>query len=230
MNMKGSLCIVGVLLIGFCVVLPASADEQKSNAVSLAGLTMNFDKDQAGKVPLRVSLAETFGQGKKACWKVVAISDAPSQPHAFGITSNKNHGRTYNLALVAGSKRKDLDMSVKVKAVGGEEDQGGGPVWRAIDENNYYIARWNPLEDNFRVYFVKNGQRRQLKSAKVSLDPKTWHTIRVVMQGARIECYLDAKKLLVVTDKTFKKAGKVGLWVKADGQTLFDDFTVDLRK
>jgi hypothetical protein len=35
-----------------------------------------------------------------------------------------------------------------MKAVAGKEDQGGGLVWRAMDSNNYYVARYNPLEDN----------------------------------------------------------------------------------
>jgi hypothetical protein len=30
-----------------------------------------------------------------------------------------------------------------------------------------------------------------------------------------------------VTDDTFKDAGKVGLWSKADAQSHFDDFKVD---
>ena len=37
-------------------------------------------------------------------------------------------------------------------------DQGGGPVWRYQDANNYYIARMNPLEDNYRVYKVVEWQ------------------------------------------------------------------------
>ena len=33
------------------------------------------------------------------------------------------------------------------------------------------------------------------------------------------------KKLYEVEDETFKEAGKVGLWTKADSTTLFDDFS-----
>jgi len=33
---------------------------------------------------------------------------------------------------------------------------------------------------------------------------------------------LDGKKYLETKDDTFKEAGKVGLWTKADAQTLFD--------
>jgi hypothetical protein len=42
-----------------------------------------------------------------------------------------------------------------------------------------------------------------------------------------IECYLDGKKLLSVDNETtIDKAGKVGLWTKADAQTYFDKFEV----
>jgi hypothetical protein len=35
---------------------------------------------------------------------------------------------------------------------------------------------------------------------------------------------LDGNKALEWQDGTFKEAGKVGLWTKADSVTLFDDF------
>ncbi len=231
MNLNGLLCSMWFLLVVFCVdAASATADDRNSDAGAKAGVEMRFDGAKPKEMPPGVTIAETSGKGKPARWEVVLAPDAPSRPNAFGITANENRGRTYNLALVAGSSLEDVDISVKVKAVLGQEDQGGGPVWRARDENNYYIARWNPLENNFRVYYVKNGRRKQLKSAGTKLGRKTWHTIRVVMRGARIECHLDGKKLLTVTDETFGDAGKVGLWVKADGQTLFDDLTAGLPK
>ena len=114
-----------------------------------------------------------------------------------------------------------------VRAVSGEEDQGGGPVWRAADASNYYITRWNPLEKNFRVYFVKAGRRKQLASAQATADISSWHTIRVVAVGAHIDCYFDGEKLLSVDDETFAEAGMVGLWTKADAVALFDDLHVE---
>jgi hypothetical protein len=42
-----------------------------------------------------------------------------------------------------------------VRADGGEVDQGGGPMWRVQDADNDYVCRFNPLESNFRVYFVQ---------------------------------------------------------------------------
>ena len=37
--------------------------------------------------------------------------------------------------------------------------------------------------------------------------------------------FFNGKALFEVEDETFKDAGAVGLWTKADSVTLFDDFT-----
>ena len=34
-------------------------------------------------------------------------------------------------------------------------------MWRHKDKNNNYIARLNPLEKSFRVYYEEIGNRRQ---------------------------------------------------------------------
>jgi hypothetical protein len=114
-----------------------------------------------------------------------------------------------------------------VKAMTGDEDQGGGPIWRAKDADNYYIARWNPLEDNFRIYFVKGGRRIQLASADIKADPKKWHEIEIKHVGNHIIAKFDKKKILKLDDDTFGEAGKVGLWTKADAATAFDNFKAE---
>jgi hypothetical protein len=138
----------------------------------------------------------------------------------------RNDDATFNVTLVEGTSYRDLDLSVRMRAVEGELDQGGGLVWRARDKNNYYIARYNPLEDNFRVYKVERGKRTQFQSAKLPGD-KAWHTLRVTMTGSKITCYLDGRKYLEAEDTTFPEAGKVGLWSKADAQSYFDDLAIE---
>lgn len=84
----------------------------------------------------------------------------------------------------------------------------------------------NPLENNYRVYKVIDGQRTQLGSEKVEVPAGEWHTLAIKMSGDQIECLLDGKKYLDVRDDAIPKAGKVGLWTKADAQTFFDNFKV----
>jgi hypothetical protein len=136
-----------------------------------------------------------------------------------------NSASAFNLALVNGTTYKDLDLSVQMKPFAGAEDQGGGLVWRAKDAKNYYVARYNPLEDNYRVYKVESGRRTQLGNADIK-HSDGWHTLRVTMKGDHIEAYWDGKKYLDLKDATFSDAGEIGLWTKADAQTHFDNLTV----
>ena len=144
--------------------------------------TWDFESDEPGKI------AEGF-TAEVGRWEVVQDGDN----HVLAQKA-KNDDATFNVALVEGTSYKDVDLSVRLRAVAGEIDRGGGLVWRARDAKNYYIARYNPLEDNFRVYKVEDGKRTQFRSAKVPGDDK-WHTLRVTMTGPKITCYLDGKKL-----------------------------------
>lgn len=178
----------------------------------------SFDKDSAGSVPQGFAVA--VGE-----WKVVEDGTAPSKPNALGQTA-RNRGSTFNLALVDAKSYKDLELSVSMKAVAGKEDQGGGLVWRASDGKNYYVARYNPLENNYNLYKVVNGRRSEIKGSTARVT-EGWHTLAISMKGDRIECFLDGRKYMEAKDSTFTEAGKIGLWTKADAQSRFDDLTVN---
>src|SRR5207237_9664812 len=106
-----------------------------------------------------------------------------------------------NLCVADGPSLKDVEIAVAFKAVRGKNDQGGGLVWRYQDANNYYVARMNPLEDNYRVYKVVAGKRIQLETKEdLKVPVGAWHTLRVTMKGEQIECYVDGKKQLEAKD------------------------------
>jgi len=209
-------------MFGKLLVLSLAATLASCGAVTgpdvAAGPTVcHFDSDKTGRVAGRFT--NDVGD-----WRVAADETAPSQPNVLAQTA-RNARRVYNVALARQPRLTDVDLSVRLRAVSGRIDQGGGLVWRAVDARNYYICRWNPLEDNYRSYKVVDGRRTELASADLKARPG-WHTLRAVMTGGKIECYLDGKKYLEATDDTFQGAGKVGLWTKADAVTHFDDLTV----
>ncbi len=185
-----------------------------------------FDKETLGAVPDAWRAGETNSRGNPGRWEVVEDSSAPTLPNVMALTQTKNTGKTFNLLMAEKTRFKDVEIKVKVKAMTGKEDQGGGPIWRAKDENNYYIARWNPLENNFRVYRVKSGSRKRIASARANLDPADWHEIKIRHVGAMITATLNDKKVIEITDNTFKEAGMVGLWTKADAAAAFDEVEV----
>jgi Domain of Unknown Function (DUF1080) len=176
--------------------------------------TWSFEEDSPGSPPK--GFTPSVGE-----WKVVTTEDGKVLAQ-----SARNANPVFNIALVDGTDARDVDISVKLKAIAGELDRGGGLVWRAKDARNYYIARFNHKEDNFRVYKVVDGTRSQpFQNADVK-HHDGWTTVRVTMKGDHIECYLDGKKYLDVRDTTFPDAGKIGVWSKSDAQSQFDDLTL----
>ncbi len=181
----------------------------------------NFENYAEGNIPAGWTAALT-GKGKMCQWRIVNDNGN----HVLAQTSSEPPDYRFNIITNNNLIRKEVEISVRFKAVKGLGDMGGGPVWRYVDKNNYYVARANPLEDNYRVYKVVNGNRIQLKSATIHMKSGTWYTLKVVMKGINIKCYFDNKLQYQTIDGTFTKAGKVGLWTKSDAVTYFDDFDV----
>jgi uncharacterized membrane protein YkoI len=185
-----------------------------------------FDRTEVGQTPAGLLAKETHPGEKLGAWKVAADPTAPSKPNVLTLTTEEPDA-TFNLALFEKISYKDLDLRVRIKANSGKEDQGGGLIWRCKDENNYYICRINPLENNFRVYKVVGGKRSQLQSTEFKAETAKWYRVRAVMAGDQITCYVDGKKYLDVKDDAIKDAGMIGLWTKADASSSFDNLVVD---
>lgn len=210
------------------MVVPARAQAPVRVAAKVTMTRVAFDGLHPGALPPGWKVEATNRRGNLAAWKVAAESRAPSSPNVLrAVPRSDNFGGTYNLCWVDGTRFLDGEIELKLRANTGHEDQGGGPIWRVQDRNNYYVARYNPLEHNFRLYIVKDGARKMLDSAsRIKIATGQWFTIKIVQKGDHIQGWLDGKKLLDVHDTTFTRPGGVGLWTKADAATSFDDFTV----
>jgi len=181
--------------------------------------TVTFDNLPAGSAPAGWTATQT-GTGN-AKWTVEKDDSAPSRPNVL-----KQSGQaTYPVCFKDDSSVKDGFVEVKFKPISGKEDQAGGVVWRLKDASNYYIARANALEDNVTIYHTINGRRTEKKRTSMKVASNVWHTLRVDFAGAHFVVTYDGKKAIEWDDDTFKDAGKVGVWTKADSVTSFDDFS-----
>ena len=188
-------------------------------AAAAAPEMINFDKAETGKAPAGWTATQT-GTGQ-ARWAVVTDDTAPSKPNVL-----KQSGQaTYPVCIKDDTNVKEGFVEVKFKPISGREDQAGGLIWRAKDANNYYVARANALENNVTIYDTVNGRRTERKRTRMTVASNQWHTLRVDFQGNHFTVALDGKQALDWSDETFKDAGKVGVWTKADSVTLFDDFS-----
>lgn len=223
--MRGITGICSVLL----VVSVAAAALVLAGGPTRSGPTRRgFDTLQPGSLPDGWKVEATNRRAQPAVWKVGTDPAAPSPTRVLeALPQPDNFGGAYNLCWTDVVRFLDGEIEVKLRANTGQEDQGGGPIWRVKDRNNYYIARYNPLEHNFRLYIVKDGARRMLDSAsRIEIPARQWFTIRIVQEADHIQGWLDGKKLLDVHEGTFIRPGGVGLWTKADAATSFDDFMV----
>ncbi len=209
---------------------PATAEGGDENTppagASEGTVVWDFEDVSPGGLPAGWVVQATGTGRPLATWQVVDAGDARPGPHVLALTSpNHDSAGTFNLCWTKAVRFLDGTISVKFHADAGRIDQGGGILWRARGAQDYYVARFNPLEDNFRFYTVQGGVRRMKASADVHLDDG-WHEMRVAMHGDHFEGWLDGRKLLDARDATFPEAGGVGLWTKADAATRFDDFRV----
>jgi len=215
--------VVTILALGGCSSSgPGRLDQDPAELSAGKARTWNFDQDAPDVLPQSWKGAETHGHSQEGAWQVVEDGASKSKPNILKLVT-RNSGGTYNLCVLKHVRAGDLDLSVALRADAGREDQGGGLLWRYHDANNYYVARVNPLEDNFRLYKVENGKRSQLHSASSNVRQGQWTTMRIVHVGDRIDCYLDGKLLIAGHDNTFGESGQIGLWTKADASTSFDN-------
>ena len=191
-----------------------------------AAAKSDFEGTQVGSVPPGFSPGLT-GKGGPPAWKVVDDPTAPAGPRVVAETSGDRTSDRFPLLILDNFEARDVQVSVAFKPVSGRVDQAAGIVVRLKDANNYYIARANALEGNVRLYKVVGGKRSQFAGKDVPIPSGRWETLGFGVQGDRLEVRLNGEILFEARDQTFKGAGKVGLWTKADSVTYFDDLRAE---
>jgi hypothetical protein len=208
------------ILLMFLCAIPAFAETKPA-----AQITIDFDSSEVGKLPADFSTALT-GSGGPVTWVVKEDTSAPTGGQVLAQTSTDQTDYRFPLCVYDPFTAKDVEVSVKFKAVAGKVDQAAGLMVRFQDKDNYYITRANALENNVRLYKVVGGSRKQFAGSKAKVSSGVWHTLKLEVKGKHFAVFFDDKLLFEADDDTFKDAGKVGLWTKADSVTYFDDLTI----
>ena len=219
-----------IIVMSFIVSLPLSLGAVVAQAeIASPALVWNFDREQPGILPSEFSIGTLFDGRPAGDWQVLATDRAKSPPHVLAQLMPKGAEHAYKVVLVQGTTATDLDVRVSFLPISGKADMGGGLIWRATDDRNYYLTRANPLEQNIRVYRIVNGIRHLLQNFDQTIHVKQWHTLRVTHQGCRVNIFYDDKQVFDLCEETFH-AGMIGLWTKSDAVTYFDDLQLQHLK
>lgn len=120
-------------------------------------------------------------------------------------------------------------IEVSFKGVSGRIDQAAGIAFNIKPNGDYLVVRANALENNLVLFKMERGRRSSVQWIRnVPTPSNQWHTLKVVINGKKIEGYLNNRKYI---DDTWKENidGKIGLWSKADSYVFFDNYTVESK-
>jgi hypothetical protein len=209
-----SIVVVAALLVA-ALAVPADA------------LKRDFEADAIGSPPAGFEFGRTGG-GAPGKW-VVRVEKGGATNHVLVQESADPTDYRFPVAVLSAGVYKDVTIGVRARPLSGEVDQGFGLVWRYKDADNYYITRCNADEDNCTIYHTVAGRRRAFLNHPIKVAKNQWHTLKLEAAGDHFVVTYDGKPVLDARDQTFKDAGKVGLWTKADSVIEFDDLTVEGR-
>jgi len=121
---------------------------------------------------------------------------------------------------------KKGEISVRFEGISGRIDQGAGILFNLKPNGDYLTIRANCLENNLVLWKFEKGKRSSVKWVRDTPTPsRQWHDLKVRIDGAKVEAWLDGKRYL---EHTLPEpvSGRIGLWSKADSHVYFDDYTV----
>jgi hypothetical protein len=194
--------------------------------VNTAARTLDFSTDKLGSPPAGFIFART-GKGRPGRWVVISSAETGAKEKVLAQLDADGTDYRFPIAVVQEFVARDLRLSVRCAPISGTVDRACGIVFRYHDGNNYYVARANALEDNIRLYRVKDGRREQFGSWSGKVNAGKWQELRADARGDRFEIYWDGRKVIDARDATFPDAGKVGVWTKADSVTYFKTLKVE---
>ncbi|QXE92265.1 family 16 glycoside hydrolase [Geomonas subterranea] len=177
-------------------------------------LRWNFDADKVGGVPAGV---EVFS----GTWEVIKDAGAPSSPNVLCQTGSAQ----YPALSLSDKVFADFVATARFKPVSGSVDRAAGIIFRIQDKDNYYILRANALEDNVNLYRYSGGSRSLIKEGSARVPSGNWQELRIEVKGETMRGFLNGALVIETRDDDFK-AGRVGLWTKADSVTCFDNVEV----
>lgn len=189
-------------------------------SIAAHAVEIGFTAAPVGQLPPGFLVGPT-GKGGPAHWAGIDDSTA-SGGKVLAQLSQEDRDHRFPLAIYAPLTVKDVEVSIRFKAISGKEDQAAGIAFRLQDSDNYYVVRANALEDNVRLYHVIKGDRSEIAGTNVRVPLGVWQAMEVRVRGDHIKVMFNGTKVIDKTDTTFSQAGRVALWTKADSVTYFD--------
>jgi 3-keto-disaccharide hydrolase len=239
---------------------------------------VDLSKEQVGKPPIAFEpILGTWVIAEDGGDKVVMVDGRPwvaskDNPTKLLVQSARKLYGTSNEELMDNAKQfayypvavlKSVDqfsngtIAVKFKTVAGDADRASGILFNVKANGDWLAIRYNDTENNVALWEFHNGIRRPVKfsdrTKKFMLDRSQWHDLKMTMDGASFQAWLDGQPALEHTlgsepgpgrnntpphpdlfpanNPVLRPpvAGKIGLWAKTDSTSYFKDYVVTVK-
>jgi hypothetical protein len=213
-NVKYEAALTGLMLVSALTSAGCGGTGDRGPAA-----TESFDSATAGAVP-------TGWTAVAGTWAVAADATAPSAGKVVGQTAAAagQHFLQFNAGNYANG-----EVTVKFNVPDGGN---AGVFFRYADADNFYVARFNLLENTWNLFRTVKGTREKVAepiAGAPAAAKDTWVPMRVEMEEKHLVVYQGIVKVIDYTETNGDASlvGKVGLWTKdAEGVAKFDDFAV----
>lgn len=231
--------LAGALALLWMAVLPALAkgvrtvdfghDTPGSEAKAFSSLVGVWHVEKDGTRTVYAVDGRNWEQGllaPGAAEKVKALYGAGSAE----FLHNLENYRYFPLTVLKEVKSfREGTVEVSFKPVSGRIDQAAGIVFNLKPNGDYLVIRANAQEGNLVFFKLDQGRRSTVQwIGKVPIPTNQWQTLKVVVNGRRIEGYLNGTRYL---DYLWSESigGRLGLWSKADSYVFFDKVSVTTK-
>jgi hypothetical protein len=187
-------------------------------------VNVDLGKNEVGAPPAGFELLPS-GKGEQGQWRVVhdATATVGLAIEQAGIKATEDR---FPFAIYKAAPLKNVEISLRLKATGGNSDQGGGVAVRLMSPDTYYLVQVDALRDRVTLLLVNNGVSDEIVGVDADIASRAWHTLAVRAEDDRFAVTFDGNWIFTGYDKTLSHPGRVALWTKGDSVTRFDSITI----
>jgi hypothetical protein len=246
--------------------------------MAAAETRVDLSKEEVGKPPTTFEpIVGTWLVAQDGAEKVIMVDGRPwvaskDNPTKLLVQSARKLYGTTNEELMDNAKQfayypvavlKGIDqfsngsISLKFKTIAGDADRASGILFNVKPGGDWLAVRYNDTENNVALWEFHNGIRRGVKfsdrTKKFMLDRSQWHELKMTVDGANFQAWLDGQPALEFTlgsepgpgrnnapphpdlfaanNPVLRPpvGGRIGLWAKTDTTSYFKDYVVTAK-
>ncbi|GBF76420.1 hypothetical protein PA598K_04889 [Paenibacillus sp. 598K] len=171
--------------------------------------------------------SDDFEEGTLDNWVVRPEDRWTIQDEGGNVLSSGTRTSTSLLIANEGASWTDYVFEARTHPHLANGQENAGLIFRVTDADNYYMYRINAAAKRLELFKAINGTLTRIQEADTAFTPgKQWYAIKVVVQGNKIEAYVDGQLMTSWTNPEEELlAGGVGFRTTS-ANVKFDDVVV----